>query len=213
MTAEDVSNAALPFLSFKRIDLGMVPVLLGRISFTGELGYELWVAPEYQLALYDLLVAASEDLDLTPFGGRALHSLRLEKGFGAWTREYTPDYDPIGAGMGRFTDFRKNAFVGRAAAMRARDDGPPMTLSLFSVEAEEADAFSDEPIFRDGDWVGFVTSGGYGHSVGQSLALGYVKSEMADPGGGYSIEILGHQRPATLLAEPPVDPKGERLRS
>ena len=213
VTAEDVSNQALPFLSFRRIDLGMLPVLLGRISFTGELGYELWVAPEYQLALYDLLVEAGEDLGLTHFGGRALHSLRLEKGFGAWTREYTPDYDPIGAGMGRFTDFRKNAFVGRDAAMKIRDDGPARKLCLFTVEAEDADAVSDEPIFRDGKWAGFVTSGGYGHSVGQSLALGYVESGAVEPGSGYAIEILGHKRPATLLAEPPVDPKGERLRS
>ncbi|MEX2408267.1 MAG: FAD-dependent oxidoreductase, partial [Rhodovibrionaceae bacterium] len=213
VTAVDVANAALPFMAFRRIDIGMVPALLGRVSFTGELGYELWVAPEYQIALYDLLVEAGEDLGLTHFGGRALNSLRLEKAFGSWTREYTPDYDPVGAGLGRFTDFRKNAFIGREAALKARDDGPAQQFCAFTVEAGDADAVSDEPIFRGEDWVGFVTSGGYGHTVGQSLALGYVTHGAAEPGPGYSIEILGQRRPATLLAEAPLDPQGARLRS
>ncbi len=213
VTAEDVSNATLPFMAFRRIDIGMVPALLGRISFTGELGYELWVAPEYQIALYDLLVEAGEDLGLTHFGGRALNSLRLEKAFGSWTREYTPDYDPVSAGMGRFTDFRKNAFIGRDAALQARDTATAPQLCSFTVEAGDADAVSDEPIYQGEDWVGFVTSGGYGHTVGQSLALGYVKREAIHPGAGYSIEILGQKRPATLLSQVLVDPEGTRMRS
>ena len=110
---DDVSNAALPFLSFRALEVAMLPARIGRISFTGELGYEIWVPADCQLALYDALVSAGADLGLAHFGARALNSLRLEKSFGNWAREYRPLYTPGEAGLDRFVDVTKPHFTGR----------------------------------------------------------------------------------------------------
>ena len=126
---DDVSDAALPFLSFRETEIALLPAHVGRISFTGELGYEIWVAADCQLALYDALVAAGKGLGLAPFGARALNSLRLEKSFGNWAREYRPIYTPAEAGVDRFIDFGKPDFVGRAAAARDRQQPPPRRIS------------------------------------------------------------------------------------
>ncbi|TLY76207.1 MAG: hypothetical protein E6K43_03270, partial [Gammaproteobacteria bacterium] len=171
---EDLSSAAFPFLSFRRLDVGMIPALVGRISFTGDLGYEIWVTTEYQRALYDLLMGAGAEQGLKLFGGRALNSLRIEKSFGTWAREYRPIYGPYEAGLGRFVDLKKGEFVGRAAALEERDSGGALRLVTFTVDASDADASGDEPVWHDGKVVGWVTSGAYGHSVRQSLALGYI---------------------------------------
>ena len=113
LTGDDVSNAALPFLSFRAMEVAMLPAHVGRISFTGELGYEIWVPADCQLALYDAIVAAGADLGLRHFGARALNSLRLEKSFGNWAREYRPIYTPAEAGLDRFVDVAKPDFIGR----------------------------------------------------------------------------------------------------
>ncbi len=119
LVRDDLSNAAFPFLTFRRVDIGMIPALVGRISFTGELGYEIWVSPDYQRALYDLLVDAGRE-GLKPFGGRALNAMRIEKGFGNWAREFRPIYGPYEAGLGRFVALEKGDFVGRSAAALKR---------------------------------------------------------------------------------------------
>ena len=124
---------------FRELELGMVPAMIGRISFTGELGYEIWVTPDYQLALHDALLEAGEDLGLTHFGGRALNSLRLEKSFGGWTREYTPDYTPYEAGLGRFVSLKKNQFIGRDAALEAKEAGSERRHVTLVVEADGVD--------------------------------------------------------------------------
>ena len=210
---EDLSSAAFPFLSFRAMDVGMVPALLGRISFTGELGYEIWVSPEYQRALYRLLTAAGRDFGLKIFGGRALNTLRIEKSFGTWAREYRPIYGPYEAGLGRFVDLKKGEFVGRAAALREKEEGGKLRLVTFSVADGDADAAADEPIWHGGRVVGWVTSGAYGHSVGRSLALGYIPRELAGEADGFSIEILGERRAARPEPGPPVDPQGARMRA
>jgi dimethylglycine dehydrogenase len=168
----DLSNSAFPFLTFRRLEIGMIPALVGRISFTGELGYEIWVSPDYQRALYGLLVEAGARWGLKPFGGRALNAMRIEKGFGTWAREYRPIYGPYEAGLGRFVALEKGDFVGRAAAVSERASGGAMRLVAFAVEADDADASGDEPIWHDGRVIGWVTSGAYGHRVARSLALG-----------------------------------------
>ncbi|MBV8663921.1 MAG: GcvT family protein, partial [Hyphomicrobiales bacterium] len=136
----DVSNDAFPFLSFRKMDVGRIPALVGRVSFTGELGYEIWVRPEYLRALHALLLEAGEPLGLKEFGLRALLSLRLEKSFGTWFREYRPIYTPFEAGLGRFVDLKKNDFVGREAAVREKESGGKLRLQTFAVEASDADA-------------------------------------------------------------------------
>src|SRR5450631_3735658 len=176
---DDLSNAAFPFMSFRQIDVGMVPALVGRVSFTGDLGYEIWVTSEYQRALYDLLIAAGRTYGMRLFGGRALNSMRLEKSFGTWAREFRPIYGPYEAGLGRFIDLQKADFIGRTAALEEKEHGAPLGLLAFRVDAADADANGDEPIWHNGKVVGAVTSGGYGHSAQASIALGYVPSELA----------------------------------
>jgi len=213
LTHEDLSSAAFPFLSFRRVDVGMIPALLGRISFTGDLGYEIWVTSEYQRALYDLLIGAGAEYGLKLFGGRALNSMRLEKSFGTWAREYRPIYGPHEAGLGRFVDLRKESFIGRAAALEEKEGGGKLRLVTFAVEAHDADALGDEPIWHDGKVIGWVTSGGYGHRVQRSLALGYVPKDYAGLRSGFEIEILGERCKATPQAAAAFDPDGSRMRS
>jgi dimethylglycine dehydrogenase len=213
LTHEDLATAAFPFLSFRRLDVGMIPALVGRISFTGDLGYEIWVTSEYQRALYDLLVGAGAEHDLRLFGGRALNTLRLEKSFGTWAREYRPIYGPYEAGLGRFVDLGKGPFIGRDAAIEEKESGGKLRLLSFAVETRDADASGDEPIWHDGRVIGWVTSGGYGHSVQRSLALGYVPKEYAGVSGGFEIEILGERCRATPQPAAPFDPDGSRMRA
>jgi dimethylglycine dehydrogenase len=213
LVSEDLSNAAFPFMSFRSMDVGMVPAIVGRVSFTGDLGYEIWVTSEYQRALYDLLIEAGRPHGLSLFGGRALNSMRLEKSFGTWAREFRPIYGPYEAGLGRFVDLKKGDFVGRAAAVEEKDRGGALRLLAFAVEAADADANGDEPIWHDGHIAGAVTSGGFGHSVGKSIALGYVRSELAAADSGFEVELIGVRRPARRLAAPAFDPTGARMRS
>ena len=213
LTDQDLAATAFPFFHIRAIDVGTVPALVGRVSFTGELGFEIYVDAAYELALYDALVQAGADLGLAHFGGRALNSLRLEKSFGAWLREYTPDQTPFQAGLDRFIDFTKGDFVGRAAALRQRDQPPSHRLATLVVEAADADAWGDEPVLADGRVVGFVTSGGYGHTVGQSIALAYLEPACATPGTELEVTILGDDRPARVVPASLYDPTGARMRS
>ena len=213
LMSEDLSTAAFPFMSFRQVDVGMVPVLMGRVSFTGDLGYEMWVSVEYQRNLHALLTQAGSAHGLKPFGGRALNSMRLEKSFGNWAREFRPIYGPYEAGLGRFVNMDKGDFVGREAALAEKHSGGALRLLAFAVDAADADAIGDEPIWHEGSVVGWVTSGGYGHSVGKSLALGYVPAEFAASSGTFEIEIIGDRRPAVRLDAPAFDPQGTRMRA
>jgi dimethylglycine dehydrogenase len=155
LMSEDLSTPAFPFMSFRKVDVGMVPVLMGRVSFTGELGYEMWVSVEYQRSLHALLTEAGRAHGMKPFGGRALNSLRLEKGFGNWAREFRPIYGPYEAGLGRFVNMDKGDFVGREAALAEKASGGALRLLSFEVDAADADAIGDEPIWHDGTVVGW----------------------------------------------------------
>jgi dimethylglycine dehydrogenase len=139
-------------------------------------------------------------------------SLRLEKSFGSWLREFKPDYTPAETGLDRFVFFKKNDFIGRDAAMRARETPPKRRLSTFVVDAADADVWADEPIWRDSKVIGFVTSGGYAHYVGKSVALGFVPTEMIAEGAEFQIEILGELKPARLITQPLFDPDATRMR-
>lgn len=209
----DVSNTAFPFLSIRDAEVGMIPAIVGRISFTGELGYEIWVEPDYERALYDLLSEAGAELGLTLFGARALLSLRLEKSFGSWARDFRPVYGPYETGLGRFVALDKGDFVGREAALAERTQGPSRRLVAFTVDDSGVDAIGDEPIWHEEKVVGWVTSGGYGHIVGKSIALGYVPAVLAEARSGFEIEILGDRRPAVLAPVALYDPAGARMRS
>jgi dimethylglycine dehydrogenase len=213
LTDEDLSGAAFRFFDVRQMDVATVPAVVARVSFTGELGFEIYVDAAYQLALYDALVEAGQDLGLAHFGGRALNSLRLEKSFGAWLREYTPDYTPFQAGLARFIDFEKGDFVGREAALRLREEAPSHRLVTLVVDAADADAYGDEPVLAEGRVIGFTTSGGYGHTVERSIALAYVEPAFATAEAELAVTILGDERPARVAPEPLCDPTGTRMRS
>ena len=217
VTDEDVSNQAFRFMDFRKMHLGTIPAMVGRISYTGDLGYEIWVAPEYQRPLFDRLMEAGEEHGIRLFGVRALMSLRLEKNFGTWAREFRPLYGPYEAGLGRFVDLTKNAFIGRDGAMAEKQNGPERRLVAMVVEAgdtpDAADVIGDEPIWHKGEVVGWVTSGGYAHHAGLSMAQGYVPAALAEGStNGFEVEILGERHTARLQAEPVFDPKAERMR-
>ena len=216
LTDTDLSPDAFRFMDVRRIDVGMFPVIAARVSYTGELGWELWVEPKDQRGLFDLIVAAGERHGLRLYGMRALMSLRLEKSYGTWFREYRPIYTPLEGGIDHYVKL-DHEFVGKAAYEKELAAGGPkrrlVTLVVEPDPAEPADVIGDEPIWHDGTVVGWVTSGGYGHSVKQSIALGYVPAELADGAKGtFEIEIIGRRRPATIAPRPLHDPDRIRMR-
>jgi dimethylglycine dehydrogenase len=214
LTDEDVSASALRFLDHRAIDIANVPTLINRVSYTGDLGYEIWVAPEYQRRLYLALMDAGREAGIVNFGMRALLCMRLEKNFPTWFRELRPIYGPFEAGLERFVDFSKDDFIGREAALREKQTGGVLRRVSMTVEASDADVLGDEPIWHAGKVVGWVTSGGYGHFVDRSLAQGYVPKALAHDIGArsFEVEILGDRRPATIIEEPLFDPQGSRMR-
>jgi dimethylglycine dehydrogenase len=213
VTSADVSNHALPFMSVRDLDAGLCDARVQRVTYTGDLGYEIYVPAEQQLMLYRALAEAGTDLGLRPFGMRAMMSLRLEKSFGSWLREFRPDFVPAETLLNRFVAYDKDAdFIGREAARAAREREKPRSQQVFVVEANDADAFGDEPIWHDGQVVGFVTSGGYAHHVGESVAIGMLPANLAVPDLDVSIEILGEMRPARMIGAPLFDPDAKRMR-
>jgi dimethylglycine dehydrogenase len=212
IASQDVSAAAFPFMAIREMDLGPIPAIVGRVTFTGDLGYEIWVKPEYQRALLNLVLEAGKDLGVGHFGLRALNSMRLEKSFGTWAREYRPIYGPFEAGLGRFVSLAKNDFIGRDAAAREKESGGERRLVVFKVDATDSDCIGDEPVWHDGQVVGWITSGGYAHWSQASVAMGYVPKALADATEGFEIEMIGVRRRATPLREALFDPKGERMR-
>ena len=216
ITREDVSVSAdaFAFRDIRRAAVGGIPALLARVSFSGELGYEIYCAPPYQLKLFEAIEAAGEDLGLRLYGARALMSLRLEKGWGVWTLDYRPDFNAVEAGLDGFIGFDKPAdFIGRAAALEHKQNGVDKKLVTLVVDTHDIDASHDEAIFHNGECVGYVTSGGYAHHCGQSVALGYVPAELAADGQRFEVELLGELHPATLAARPLYDPPGGKMRS
>ena len=209
----DLSPQAFKLFGVRRTAVGFAPAILTRAGFTGELGYEVWVTPDYLETLYEDLWEAGRELGLTHFGGRALSSLRLEKGYGSFNKDFRPDYTPAETGLERFIDFEKAEFTGRAAALAERAAGPKRRFVVLEVADADADVVGYESIMKDNAAVGYVTSGAYGHCVGKSLAAGYVPAALAREGGRFQIDILGEMRIATVRLEPLYDPQGLRLRS
>ena len=214
LTDADVSNAAFRFMDHRSMDIAQSPALINRVTYTGDLGYEIWVAPEYQRRLYQAIMAAGKTHGIVNFGMRALLSMRLEKNFPTWFRELRPIYGGFEAGMDRFIDLAKNDFIGRDAAMEEKRSGGKLRRVSFIVDAGDADVLGDEPVWYKGKVVGWVTSGGFAHYVNKSMAQGYVPKELAGDTstGAFEIEIIGENRKATIITEPPFDPQGMRMR-
>ena len=210
-TGKDLADMA--FLDVRRMVVGMADCIVQRVSYTGDLGYEIYCDPMAQRALWDRLRQAGEPFGITPFGMRAMMSLRLDRFFGSWMSEFSPDYTAAETGLDRFIQFSKNSdFIGRAAAEAERATPPARQLAAFEVEAEDADVHGYEPIWLEGAVVGFCTSGGYSHHAQKSIALGFVPRERLQDGLEVEIEILGEMRPARVITTPLFDPDGSRMR-
>ena len=216
LTDTSLATKDFPFMAFRKANIGMAPIWLSRMTYTGDLGYEMWMAPEYQRYLFDLIWDAGREFDMRLFGFRALITMRLEKSFGTWFREYRPIYTPLEAAMDRSLKFDHD-FIGRAAVEKEiADGGPKRKLVVFTVDVDPeapADVIGDEPVWHNGNVVGWITSGGYAHYSQASLAMGYIPTELVSATSGFEIEIIGKRRPATILHEPILDPSGSRMRS
>ena len=215
LTETSLANKDFPFMRSQQINLAGIDVIALRVSFTGDLGWELHCATDKQLALYEALLIAGQRYSAAPTGSRALMSLRIEKGYGSWSREYSPEYWPHEVGLDRLCKMNKS-FLNKQAVADVLDKAPRETLVMLelsndAVRASSADASGGEPIFQNGAPVGRISSGAYGYTVGKSLALGFVKN--VDYGDQVEVMVLGKPHPAVVLHEPPFNASGSRLRS
>ena len=209
---QDVSGDTIPFMGLSSLDVGLVRTRTARISVTGELGYEINCDAADHATLYQSLRAACKKAGGVEFGFNALLSLRLEKSFGIWNAEFMQAYTPMETGLARWIDFAKAEFIGREEALKERERGPDRNLVTLEIDATDADASGYEPVWREGRKVGFVTSGGYGHTVRRSLALAFVAKEFSNPGTRLSCHVVGEERLATVIPPSPHDPSGKRMR-
>lgn len=213
LTDADLSNDAFKFMRNRKIRVAGIDAVAIRVSFSGDLGWEIYVPLQQQLALYEALLEKGAAFGAKPVGGRALLSLRVEKGYGSWSREYSPEYWPQEVGLDRLIKLDKPEFLGREAYLAIKDNPPREKLVIVSIETEDADANGGEPVFlTDGTPVGRVSSGAYGHSVQQSLALCFIKTPQASAGTQLEVAVLGKPHAAVILDKPPFDAAGERLR-
>jgi len=207
----DMSHAAFPFLSCREMQVVNINAMVGRISLTGELGYEINVPVSHQATLYTALMNAGKDLGLVNIGNRALDSLRLEKSYGIWSAEFTQGYTPEMSYLKDFIAFDKSDFIGREAALKEKEtNSVTQTLVALQVDIVDAEAPVYAPVKQDGKVVGFITSSAYGHYVKQSLALAYVDKEFVE--SDLTVDVIGEVRKCIVLKEPVYDPKGERMR-
>jgi 4-methylaminobutanoate oxidase (formaldehyde-forming) len=187
-------------------------VLAIRVTYIGELGYELYMPPEYAAHLYESLWDAGQDLGIRNAGYRAIDSLRLEKGYCYWGAEVSPDYSPYDAGIGFAVNFDKGSFVGRDALLKIKQEGPQWKLCTFTLDHDRPILlYGGETITCRGKVVGVVSSGGYGHTVGKTIALGYLSASEADHQDGFATEVFGEAIPATRLMKAPYDPERTRI--
>ncbi|MEA2555322.1 MAG: dimethylglycine dehydrogenase, partial [Actinomycetota bacterium] len=210
---DDVSDEAFRFLTVRRMDVGNAQAVVGRISLTGELGYEIVVPTIQHRALLRELLEAGGPIGLRLIGDRAIDSLRLEKAYGIWSAEFTQAYTPGMAGLDRFVAFDKGDFIGAEAARQELTQPPGQLLVLLDVDATDADAARDDGIWIGERRVGFVTSGAYGHHVGKSLALAFLDRDVVEQNAEVTVFVVGEPRTARILPEIPYDPKGANLRT
>jgi len=213
LTTSDCSNAAFRFFRCRELGIGMAPVRALRVSYVGELGYELHHPLEYQRHLYDLLMAEGRQYETVDFGYRALDAMRLEKAYRLWGVDISADYTPIEAGLDRFVNFDKGDFIGRDALLRQREQGAAKGLACLVIDAEDCDAHGYEPVRAGREIIGYVAAGGYGPVVEKSIALAYLPTEFLVPGTELSVELVGKELEATVVEQPLYDPDNEKLLS
>ncbi len=213
VTQGDVSPDAFRFMTCRHLDVGLIRAKVGRISVTGELGYEIQCTSAEHIALRRILVEAGKKLGAVEYGTNAVLSLRMEKSFGIWSTEFRQEYTPAMVGMDRWIDWSKEAFIGAEAARREKETASaPRKLVTLEVDATDADGSQYEPVWNGGKRVGYITSGDYGHTVGKSLALGLIDREHAAEGTALTAHIVGEERPVRVIPPSPYDPSGAAMR-
>jgi 4-methylaminobutanoate oxidase (formaldehyde-forming) len=218
VSSADLSIEAFPFGHFQDIDIGYATVRALRVTYVGELGWEIHIPSEFALYVYDQLMAAGESFDLKPVGMHAMDSLRIEKAYRHWGHDITDEDTPLEAGLGFAVSFDKpGGFIGREALLKQKETGLKKRLVQFLLEDPEPLLYHNEPIWRDNEIVGYVTSGNYGHALGGAVGLGYVNhvdgvNAAFVKSGNYEIEVSGVRVPAKASLRPMYDPKNARIR-
>jgi dimethylglycine dehydrogenase len=206
---EDISNEKFKFRDSRRMFVGGVPAIVNRISFTGELGYEIYVAPHYQIKLYEELTQAGKEFSIKPFGGRALMSMRLEKNWGAWTLDYRPDFTAKETGLDTFINWNKE-FIGKENAQK---DNSTNKIVPLIVETNEIDVTNNEAVVNGNDSIGYVTSGGFAHYVNKSVAFTFLDQNKINHDNKIQIEINGDLFNCSLIKDSLYDSTGQKMRS
>jgi 4-methylaminobutanoate oxidase (formaldehyde-forming) len=213
LTPADLSNGAFRYMNLREITVGDVPVRALRVTYVGELGWELYCPTEYGLGLWRAVWEAGQEHGIVAGGYRAIDSMRLEKGYRVWGADITPDENPDEGGVGFCVKLDKGEFIGREALVAAREDGPRHRLACITLEDPRSICLGNEPVRIDDEVVGRVTTGGYGYSVGRSIAYAYLPPSLAVPGTALAIDIFGRWVEGEVAAEPLFDQAGERIRS
>jgi dimethylglycine dehydrogenase len=209
LVRENISNENFKFRDTRKMFVAGVPAIVNRISFTGELGYEIYVAPYFQLKLYEEIEKAGEPFNLKPFGLRALMSMRLEKNWGAWTLDYRPDFTAKESGLDVFIDWNKE-FIGKESAKK---DNSNLKLTPLIVETDDIDVSNNEAVMKDGKSIGYVTSGGFAHYVNKSIAFSYLDKNILNSDKKIQVEINGNFYNCLIIKEPLYDPSGKKMRN
>ena len=214
LTDADLSNRAFPYLTAQRIAVRAVPCLALRVTYVGELGWELYCATERGLELWDAIWSAGKPLGMVAGGYRAIDTMRLEKGYRVWSSDITPEDNPYQAGLGFAVRLKKAVdFIGKDALLSAKANGITRRLRPLLLEDGRAIALGGEPVRMDDDIAGRVTSGGYGYSIDRSIAYAYLPSDRSEIGAAAEVQVFGRWVPAMVAGEPLYDPAGERIRS
>ena len=209
LVRENISNENFKFRDVREMFVAGVPAIVNRISFTGELGYEVYVAPHFQLKLYEEMESAGKEFNLKPFGARALMSMRLEKNWGAWTLDFRPDFTAKESGLDFFIDWNKD-FIGKESAKK---DNSKLKLTPLIIETEDIDVTNNEAVVKDGTSIGYITSGGFAHHVKKSIAYSYLDEEILKTKEKFQVEINGNFYNSTIIEKPLYDPLGTKMRS
>ncbi len=212
VSSSDVSNNTFLYMSARTIDVKGITVWAQRVSYAGELGWELYMAPEDGIKVWDALMDAGKEFGIQPIGYKALDTLRIEKGYLYWSGDITPEDDPYEAGLNFFVDLDKGDFIGREALLKIRDQGLRTKLCAVTMDANN-NLYGGESVYANDRIVGRIRTGNYGYSIGKDIGLVYLPLDLAEAGTRLEVEVLGERVSAQVAETPLVDPKGEKLRA